>query len=50
MKAETSKISLPKTLGESTRNRSLVDTRGDTILQLSQHEINFANTDPNELY
>ena len=34
-------------INESTRNRSLVDATGEQILQLSQTEINFVNTEPN---
>jgi hypothetical protein len=37
-------------LNESIRTRSLVDATGEQILQLSQQEINFVNTESSELY
>ena len=37
-------------LNESIHTRSLVDATGQQILQLSQQEINFVNTQSNELY
>lgn len=38
------------TINEPTKCKSIVTTHKDQFLQLSHSEINFINTDPNELY
>ena len=48
-KSQTSKLNATR-LHESARGRSIVDTSGSSALQLSQSEVNFVNTEPNELY
>jgi hypothetical protein len=44
------KVSAASKLNENSKNKSIVDTLGEQILQLSAPEISFVNTEPNELY
>jgi len=48
-KTEPFKINTSK-INEQSRNKSLVDATGEQTLQLSSPELNFVNTEPNELY
>ena len=49
VKTEPFKINTSK-LNEKTQHRSLVDQNSDQILQISQSQINFVNTQMNQLY